>query len=201
MVRRPRKLAWPRGRSGAAAAILQALREYTTSEAATRRSSRDSMGMGETDLLALRYLLRAESSGERVGPKDLSRVLGITTASTTSLIDRLVAGGNVRREPHPTDRRSLVIVPTVATDSEVRATLGQMHRRMMDVAESMSADEARVVITFLRRMGSAMSDDQPASGRSRPDNGTSRRVQLVSHANCMYAYYLVFSIFTCSIFN
>src|SRR4051812_14676951 len=91
----------------AAAAILQALREYGTSEAATRRSSRDSMGMGETALLALRYLLRAEASGERVGPKDLSRALGITTASTTSLIDRLVASGNVRREPHPTDRRSL----------------------------------------------------------------------------------------------
>ena len=149
----------------AAAAILQALREYGTSEAATRRSSRDSMGMGETDLLALRYLLRAEASGERVGPKDLSRVLGITTASTTSLIDRLVASGNVRREPHPTDRRSLVIVPTVATDSDVRAALGQMHRRMMDVAESMSADEARVVISFLRRMGSAMRDDRrPQAG-------------------------------------
>ena len=64
------------------AAILQALRDYRTSEVATRRSTRDSMGMGETDLLALRYLLRAKSTGERVGPKDLSRVLGITTAST-----------------------------------------------------------------------------------------------------------------------
>jgi DNA-binding MarR family transcriptional regulator len=115
--------------------------------------------MGETDLLALRYLLRAASIGERVGPKDLSRVLGITTASTTSLIDRLVASGHARREPHPTDRRSLVIVPTVATDSEVRATLGRMHRRMMEVAESMSAEDARVVITFLRRMGAAICED------------------------------------------
>jgi DNA-binding MarR family transcriptional regulator len=142
------------------AAILQALRDYRTSEVATRRSTRDSMGMGETDLLALRYLLRAKSTGERVGPKDLSRVLGITTASTTSLIDRLVASGHVRREPHPTDRRSLVIVPTAATDSEVRATLGHMHRQMMTVAESMSVEEARVVITFLRRMSAAISEER-----------------------------------------
>src|SRR4051794_34171313 len=133
-------------------AILQALRDYRTSEMATRRSARDSMGMGETDLLALRYLLRATSTGEQVGPKDLSRVLGITTASTTSLIDRLVASGHARREPHPTDRRSLVIVPTVGPESEVHATLGHMHRRMMEVAESMSAEDAGVVITFLRRM-------------------------------------------------
>ena len=149
----------PDDRLDAPAAVLQALREYRTSEVATRRSTRDSMGMGETDLLALRYLLRAKSTGERVGPKDLSRVLGITTASTTSLIDRLAAGGHVRREPHPTDRRSLVIVPTVATDAAVRATLGHMHRRMMEVAESMSAEEARVVITFLRKMGSAISEE------------------------------------------
>src|SRR6478609_10907997 len=138
------------------AAVLHGLRSYRAAEVATRRSTRASMGMGETDLLALRYLLRAQATGERVGPKDLSRTLGITTASTTSLIDRLVSSGHVRREPHPTDRRSLVIVPTSATDSEVRATLGEMHRRMLEVAESMSAEDARVVITFLRRMSSAI---------------------------------------------
>jgi hypothetical protein len=35
-----------------------------------------------------------------------------------------------------------------------------MHRRMMEVAESMSADEARVVITFLRRMSAAISEER-----------------------------------------
>lgn len=142
-------------------AVLRALRDYRISEAATRRSTRESMGMGETDLLALRYLLRARAGGGRVGPKDLSRALGITTASTTTLIDRLVASGHVRREPHPTDRRSLVIVPTGATDSEVRATLGDMHRRMMAVAEELSAEEARVVIKFLRRMSEAIAERRP----------------------------------------
>ncbi|HEX9088004.1 MAG TPA: MarR family transcriptional regulator [Arthrobacter sp.] len=140
------------------AAVLQALRDYRTVEVARRRSTRDSMGMGETDLLALRYLLRAQAGGERVGPKDLSRALGITTASTTSLIDRLVSSGHVRREPHPTDRRSLLIVPTVATDAEVRATLGDMHRRMMAVAEGLSAEEARTVVSFLRRMSEAVAE-------------------------------------------
>ena len=138
--------------------MLQALRGYRAAEVATRRSTRDSMGMGETDLLALRYLLRAEAAGDRMGPKDLSRLLGITTASTTSLIDRLVTSGHVRREPHPTDRRSLVIVPTAATDSEVRATLGEMHRRMLAVAEELTAEESHVVVAFLRRMTEALNE-------------------------------------------
>lgn len=139
-------------------AVLRALRDYRNVEVVRRRSARDSMGMGETDLLALRYLLRAQADGERVGPKDLSRMLGITTASTTSLLDRLVDSGHVRREPHPTDRRSLVIVPTVATDSEVRATLGGMHRRMMSVAEELGAAEAQIVVNFLRRMSEAVAE-------------------------------------------
>ena len=145
------------------AEVLKALRDYRVAEAATRRSTRDSIGVGETDLVALRYVLRAQAAGERVGPKDLSRVLQITTASTTSLIDRLVSSGHVRREPHPTDRRSLVVVPTVAADSEVWATLGALHAKMMGVAEELSAAEARVVIGFLRRMGDAVSG--PDTGR------------------------------------
>ncbi|MCX6498600.1 MAG: MarR family transcriptional regulator [Arthrobacter sp.] len=144
------------GRLDPPSAVLSALRGYRAAEVATRRSTRDSMGMGETDLLALRFLLRAQSAGERVGPKDLSRSLGITTASTTSLIDRLVGSGHVRREPHPTDRRSLVIVPTAVTDSEVRATLGDMHQRMLAVAGGLSAEESRIVVGFLHRMTEAL---------------------------------------------
>ena len=151
-------------------AVLQALREYRNVEVARRRSTRDSMGMGETDLLALRYLLRAQTNGEQVGPKDLSRVLGITTASTTSLIDRLVSSGHVRREPHPTDRRSLVIVPTVATDAEVRATLGDMHRNMMAVAEGLSSEEARIVVSFLRRMSEAIAQAPDHGSEESPSN-------------------------------
>jgi DNA-binding MarR family transcriptional regulator len=139
-------------------AVLGALRAFRIAELATRRSASDSMGMGETDLLALRYLLRAQADGEQVGPKDLSRVLSITTASTTSLIDRLVAGGNARREPHPTDKRALVIVPTVSSDSEVRTAFGGMHHRMMAVVESLSAEEAHTVIKFLRGMTGAFAE-------------------------------------------
>jgi DNA-binding MarR family transcriptional regulator len=147
----------PDDRLAGPAAVLQALRDYRAAELATRRSTRDSIGIGESDLIALRYLLRAQASGEQVGPKDLSRVLQITTASTTSLIDRLVGSGHVRREPHPTDRRSLVVVPTVAVDSEVRTALGAQHSKMMAVAEELSDAEARIVISFLCRMGEAVS--------------------------------------------
>ncbi|MFF1252481.1 MarR family winged helix-turn-helix transcriptional regulator [Pseudarthrobacter sp. NPDC058329] len=154
----------PDGQLDYSAAVLKSLRDYRAAETAVRRSTRDSMGMGETDILALRYLLRMQASGKATAPKDLSQFLGITSASTTSLIDRLVGSGHVRREPHPTDRRSVVVVPTVESDKEVRVTLGSMHRRMMAVAEELSADEARVVVEFLGRMTDAL--QLPDSGHA-----------------------------------
>lgn len=156
----------PDGQLDYGGAVLKSLRDYRAAETAVRRSTRDSMGMGETDILALRFLLRIQASGKTAAPKDLSRFLGITSASTTSLIDRLAASGHVRREAHPTDRRSVVVVPTVESDREVRATLGAMHRRMMSVAEGLSAEEARVVVDFLRRMTHALSDAGGASHKT-----------------------------------
>ncbi|MET3720127.1 MULTISPECIES: MarR family transcriptional regulator [unclassified Arthrobacter] len=158
----------PDGQLDSSVAVLKALRDYRTAETAVRRSTRDSMGMGETDILALRYLLRVQASGGTVVPKDLSRFLGITSASTTSLIDRLVGSGHVRREAHPTDRRSVVVVPTVESDREVRVTLGSMHRRMMAVAEGLSAADARVVVEFLQHMTSAIQDEKESRQESGP---------------------------------
>ncbi len=142
-------------------AVLNALRRYRAAETAMRRRTRDSMGMGETDLLAVRFLLQAQRSGRSVSPKDLAAYLKISSASTTILIDRLVKSNHVRRDPHPTDRRALVITPTTETDDEVRATLGIMHRRMMSIAEGLSADDARVVAVFLEQMRSAVDQVDP----------------------------------------
>ena len=143
--------------------VLNALRRYRAAETAMRRRTRDSMGMGETDLLAVRFLLQAQRTGRTVSPKDLSAYLKISSASTTILIDRLVKSNHVRRDPHPTDRRALVITPTTETDDEVRATLGVMHRRMMSVAEGLSPADARVVAVFLERMRDAVDQVDPAA--------------------------------------
>jgi DNA-binding MarR family transcriptional regulator len=143
--------------------VLNALRDYRASETAMRRRTRNSMGMNETDLLAVRFLLQAEQSGHRIGPKELGTKLGISSASTTTLIDRLVASGHARREDHPTDRRALVIRPTTNSDNEVRATLGRMHSRMMAVAASLGEEEARAIVGFLVEMRKAL-DDEESSG-------------------------------------
>ncbi|TPW72913.1 MarR family winged helix-turn-helix transcriptional regulator [Schumannella sp. 10F1B-5-1] len=136
--------------------VLNALRRYRSAEVAMRRRTRSSMGMGETDLLALRYLLEAARRGDVVTPKDLATRLDISSASTTVLIDRLVKSGHVRRDPHPTDRRSIIVVATPSSDDEVRHTLGRMHERMVEVAESLTPAQSDAVVLFLTRMREAV---------------------------------------------
>jgi DNA-binding MarR family transcriptional regulator len=132
--------------------VLNLLRRYRSADQEMRRRTRDSMGMGETDLLALRYVLRAEREGEVFTPGMLAKRLGISTASTTVLIDRLERSGHLARRPHPSDRRSLVVVSTTDSDAEVRQTLGRMHRGMIDVADSLDPNELVAVARFLTGM-------------------------------------------------
>lgn len=138
--------------------VLNAVRSYRTAEARIRRQAQDSMGMNEKDLQALRFLMQARQTGGSLGPKDLSRLLEISTASTTALIDRLEKAGYVQRRPRPNDRRAWEIVPTGSSDEEVRHTVGGMHRRMMEAAAGLSPEEARTVIRFMKRLQDALEE-------------------------------------------
>lgn len=151
--------------------VLNLLRRYRAADQEMRRRTRDSMGMGETDLLALRYVLKAEREGGLLTPGMLARRLGISTASTTVLVDRLERSGHLTRRAHPTDRRSLVVVSTTDSDSEVRQTLGRMHRAMIDAADALDPDELRTVARFLTAMIDAVAlaeQDAHADGESGP---------------------------------
>ena len=134
-----------------------------------RRRTRESMKMGEADLRALRFLLRTEAEGRLATPNDLAVLLGIKSSSITIMLDRLTASGHVRRAPHPTDRRSIVITATPGADEDVRETLGDMHRRLLAVAAALDEHEAVVVTEFLGRLTASLDgmngDAGPASGR------------------------------------
>jgi DNA-binding MarR family transcriptional regulator len=152
---------WYEDDGATAVDLLNALRDYRSAEQAMRRRTRDSMGMNENDLAALRFLLAERGAGRDVTAKDLARRLGITPASVSVLVDRLVRSGHLERRPHPTDHRAALLVPTGHSDEEVRATLGDMHRRMMDVVTSLDPAEVQVVTAFLRRMAESLAAPAP----------------------------------------
>lgn len=144
------------GSSERARSLLEALRMYRAAEQAMRRRTRESMSMGETDLLLLRYVLKARDEQRPVTPTDAKRYLGVTTASVTALLQRLEKSGHLTRTPNPRDGRSFFIAVSDHAEREVKETLGRMHERMYDVASHVDADDAATIIRFLTEMKGAV---------------------------------------------
>jgi len=151
---------YPQHQGATSVDVLNLLRRYRTAETDMRGRTRSSMNMNETDLIALRYLLKAQREDRVVLQRDLVRTLGVTSASVTALVDRLVKSGHVRREPHPNDRRAVIVVPTVDSDNEVRETLGAMHQRMIALVDGLDENELAAVAKFLSGMVSAVQASQ-----------------------------------------
>lgn len=154
--------------AGSTVELLNELRRYRSSNARMRARVGEDMDMGDKDLLALRALLEAKAEGRVLRQRDLARLLDIRPASVSALVDRLVRDGHAERTPHPEDRRSIAVVPTVHGDEEVRATLGEMHARMYAVARSLTPHEREVVTGFLRRLNHEAAGEVRAAGEEEP---------------------------------
>ncbi|MFI6423829.1 MarR family winged helix-turn-helix transcriptional regulator [Promicromonospora sp. NPDC050880] len=129
--------------------VLEALRRWREAERRMSEASRAYMKLGETDMKAVRFVIALQNQGRVATPGAIAAHLGITTASTTKLIDRLVAGGHVRRFPHPSDRRSLAIEVSEETRRVARETVGRSHARRFDVAARLTPQEREIVTRFL----------------------------------------------------
>jgi DNA-binding MarR family transcriptional regulator len=161
------------GESVTAVDVLRAVRRFRAADVAMRLRARSDMDLNDSDLVALRHLIGAEDRSEPISPKDLSAVLGISSAATAKLLSRLESSGRLRREPHPSDRRAQVLHATGRARDEIRRVLGAAHERMMDAAERLTATEQIAVVRFLDELSGAMVEPQcqDEAGCSTPTDG------------------------------
>lgn len=85
---------------------------------------------------------------QHAGPstqRDLARLCEVTPRNITGLVDGLAESGHVRRTPHPTDRRS-VIVELTASASETMARMQQEHAELNDMLLATVAPEDRAAV-------------------------------------------------------
>ncbi|HIV56664.1 MAG TPA: MarR family transcriptional regulator [Candidatus Stackebrandtia faecavium] len=129
--------------------VMEALREWQEAARTLSEASQRYMKLNESDMRAIRMMIRAEKQNQIVTPKDIAREVRISSASTTKLIDRLVAGQHVVRFPHPNDRRTTCIKVTEHTRRSAHETVGRQHARRFTVAASMSPKDRDTVIRFL----------------------------------------------------
>lgn len=108
--------------------LLRAVRELVRADLGMRQAISRRMTVGETDLRAIRFVMASTRADRLTTPHELAEHLGITTAATTTMLDRLTAAGHVERVPHPTDGRSKMVwrpstrMTRCAVNSPVRMT-------------------------------------------------------------------------------
>ncbi len=139
--------------------VLESVRAFTDAVDQMHTGLRGDMDMNATDLSALRMLTIREQRGQLVKPHDLARHLGISSASTTKLLDRLAADGLIQRRPHPHDRRALIIVLTDSAREDFVRHFGGHMARMRAALEPYSDAELEVVARFLDDLGEALVEE------------------------------------------
>lgn len=138
--------------------VLNALRAYRTVETGLRRRLSQRLSINETDLGALRYLLGVWQRDQEASPKELALALGISSASTTLVIDRLEKAGFIRRRRHPVDRRAVILEPGEKATDEFRSAFDIEKRGVLAAADELTSEETETVTRFLRSMEQAIAD-------------------------------------------
>lgn len=138
-------------------ALMAALSCLRAAEQELSEASLRYMQLGETDMRALHFLIVCENTDMIATPGAISQRLAISSASTTKLLDRLERAGHIRRTPHPSDRRALVISIEPATRATAIRTVGSMQARRVNAARRLSPAERKVVTKFLEDMANEIS--------------------------------------------
>jgi DNA-binding MarR family transcriptional regulator len=133
--------------------VMEALQGWREAEQRASETSRKYMQLNETDMKALRFLMAARNQDLVATPGAIAAHLGISTAATTKVLDRLAQSGHITRSPHPTDRRALAIAITPETYTVAQETVGRQHVRRFDAAARLTPAERQTVIRFLEDLG------------------------------------------------
>lgn len=139
-------------------ALVRALREYAEVAERVVERSGAAHGLHRTDMRTLSILMRRQAEGLTTTPSDLSRILGISSASTTALVDRMVGHGHAQRERSERDRRSVSIIHTDSAAVEGRTVFTPIARHTMNWMTGFSTEELETAVRVLSAATRAMED-------------------------------------------
>ncbi|MDT0213659.1 MarR family transcriptional regulator [Rothia sp. ARF10] len=124
---------------------LEALEELVALAAQTPQAVARRGGLSVSELHSLRHL-----SSTPMGPVELARVLGVTSAASSGVVDRLVARGHAERRPRADDGRRTEVVVTESGRREIFALLAPMFTSLAETDNALTAEERVVVERYLR---------------------------------------------------
>ena len=131
------------------AAIVDALRAFTSAMDRYIDVHGGAVGMHRTDLVALAHVMDAGRHGDHLTPSQLASALNLSAPATSALLTRLEAVGHVRRTHGSSDRRRVSIEMTQEAMGVGRQVFGPLAVEMRAAIAAYDAEEQELVLRFL----------------------------------------------------
>lgn len=127
--------------------VLMAARDYTVSSVLFRNATGRKLGLNVTDSECLSLLtIKGVST-----PTELARYTGLTTGSTTAMLDRLEKIGFIVRKPNPNDRRGVLVEVSQRYREMAGPLVAGIQKMNGELLASYSEEELTVIADFLTR--------------------------------------------------
>lgn len=133
-----------RARSMVSSPALQALRAMVRADAELTRTIARRAGLSESEIKTLETISRGP-----VGPGEVARLLHVTTAAATGVVDRMVTRGHAERRPHASDGRRTEVHLTDSGRAELLTHLLPVFGRLAAHDADFTDEERATVARYL----------------------------------------------------
>lgn len=128
--------------------LIRQIRQFIAGTILFNQKVADQAGFRLTDMQCMNVL---ELLGPST-PKQLAQHTGLTTGGVTVMLDRLEKAGFVRRSPHPTDRRSILVSVNPKKVKAIHAHYDQVNDATVALFSEIPEAELEVAAKFLARL-------------------------------------------------
>lgn len=126
---------------------MQAAQEQGISAVLFRNVLGRKLGLAVTESECLSFLATKQVST----PTEIARYIGLTTGSTTTMLDRLEKAGYIQRKPNPNDRRGVLIEVAAKWRETAAPLVRDLVQAHASLFASYSDKELALIIDFLTR--------------------------------------------------
>lgn len=134
--------------------VFMAARDQGISSVLFRNAIARRLGLNATDSECLSFLgIKGTSS-----PTELARYTGLTSGSTTAMLDRLEKAGYIRRIPNPNDRRGSLIELDPRYGEVAMPLVAGVQKAHKELLASYTPQELAVIADFLTRFTRNVTD-------------------------------------------
>lgn len=137
--------------------LIRQIRQFIAGTILFNQKVADQAGFRLTDMQCMNVL---ELLGPST-PKQLAEHTGLTTGGVTVMLDRLEKAGIVRRAPHPTDRRSILVSVNPKKVKAIHAHYDHINQATVALFSEFPEHELQAAAKFLARLNAVRIERGP----------------------------------------